>query len=155
MKKLVTILFCVGMFTFAQAQEYQTAAGLRAGVPYGGTIKHFISDEAAFEGIIGSRWSGFTLVGLYEIHQSIGEVEGLYVFYGGGAHFSSYRGYRWAGNYYRNNTTLIGIDGIIGLDYKIPDVPLNFSLDWKPVFHFVEYAAFWPHESALSIRYCF
>ncbi|HEY8687835.1 MAG TPA: hypothetical protein VIM07_01270, partial [Chitinophagaceae bacterium] len=32
--------------------------------------------------------------------------------------------------------TSIGVDGVLGLDYKIPSAPLNLSLDWQPSIEF-------------------
>ena len=31
-----------------------------------------------------------------------------------------------------NSTIAIGVDGVLGLDYKISGAPINVSLDWQP-----------------------
>jgi len=70
MKKfLLACIVMVTMTAFTNAQEYETAAGLRAG-PYNGlTIKHFIGGKSAVEGILTTRWYGFNVTGLYELRR--------------------------------------------------------------------------------------
>ena len=53
------------LFSFGQAQDYNTGIGLRGGLSNGLTIKHFISSNTALEGIISTRWRGLELTGLY------------------------------------------------------------------------------------------
>jgi hypothetical protein len=160
MKRGVIItLFIVNSFTI-NAQDYNTSIGFRLGWESGITIKHFIASDAAIEGIVGtSYWGGIYLCGLYELHTNPIDVEGLSLYYGGGAHLRSWSngGWglgnpRWKG--YSGNYLGIGVDGIIGLEYKIPDAPLNISLDIKPALDVIE--SFWVHGGgALSIRYTF
>jgi hypothetical protein len=47
-----------------------------------------------------------------------------------------------------------GIDGVLGLDYKIKGAPLNLSIDWQPSFNFVGYSYF-SNWGGLAIRYTF
>lgn len=69
MKKIsITILTIFLVFAYGHAQDYNTGIGLRGGFDNGITIKHFISEKAAFEGIISSRWRGLEITGLYELH---------------------------------------------------------------------------------------
>src|SRR5690606_17796772 len=104
----------------AMAQDYLTGVGLRLGSSNGLSIKHFLSDRAALEGILHTRWRGLLITGLYEVHQDINEVEGLRWFYGGGAHIGTWNANRgnprWGDR--SEGHTVVGIDGIIGLDYK-------------------------------------
>ena len=30
----------------------------------------------------------------------------------------------------------LGVDGVIGLDYKVSSIPVNLSLDWQPSIEF-------------------
>jgi hypothetical protein len=50
---------------------------------------------------------------------------------------------------------IIGIDGILGLEYNFVEVPINLSIDWKPSFNIVNNHDFWADGGALSIRYIF
>jgi hypothetical protein len=62
MKRTVLILLLTAVVTFTgYGQDYKTALGLRAGLPYGVTVRHFINKENALEGILASRWSGFVI----------------------------------------------------------------------------------------------
>ena len=47
-----------------------------------------------------------------------------------------------------------GIAGQLGVEFEIPSVPLNISLDWRPVYHF-NYGGFGWQGIALGIRYRF
>ncbi|PRY86344.1 hypothetical protein [Mongoliibacter ruber] len=158
MKKLLflfSIIFCLALGNESYAQ-YTTGVGLRAGVSNGLTVKHFISQDAALEGILHTRWGGFVITGLYEVHKDISDVKGLMWFFGGGAHVGTWNARRsnrpWGDN--RVATTVVGLDGIIGLDYVFDNAPINLSLDWKPVINFGG-SGFWGDEVALSIRYAF
>ena len=51
--------------------------------------------------------------------------------------------------------TVIGIDGIIGLEYSFTEIPINVSIDWKPVLNIIGYSGFWGDGGALSVRYMF
>ncbi len=155
---LLAIIMSFGLLNESKAQ-YTTGIGLRAGVTNGLTVKHFINQNAALEGILHSRWGGFMVTGLYEVHKDIRDVKGLMWFYGGGAHVGTWSGRGrfengppWAAR--NTGYTVFGIDGIIGLDYKFTDFPVNLSLDYKPALNFGYYGYGWD-EVALSIRYTF
>ncbi|WP_162343432.1 hypothetical protein [Cyclobacterium salsum] len=148
------LMMGLGLLNESRAQTYATGIGLRAGVSNGLTVKHFIQSDVALEGILHSRWRGLVLTGLYEVHKDIREVRGLRWFYGGGAHIGSWN----SGNTVKRDysgTTIVGIDGIIGLDFKFADAPINLSLDYKPAFNIINDAGFWGDEVALSIRFTF
>lgn len=160
LKKAVVAICTLVVWSFsmdAMAQGYNTGVGLRLGVSNGLTVKHFISDQAALEGILHTRWNGLVITGLYEVHKEIPEVSGLFWFYGGGAHIGTWNGNRgnpsWPDN--NNGYTIFGIDGIIGLDYKFSGVPIGLSFDYKPAFNISDVSRFWGAELALSIRYVF
>jgi hypothetical protein len=150
MKKIIlTFSLVICFMTYANAQDYKTAIGLRAGWNQGLTIKHFISNKSALEGLLAWHYSGFEITGLYEIHNSAFDVERLNWYYGGGAHIGFY------GNSYGGGSgTFIGLDGILGLEYNFSDFPINLSLDWKPAFDF-GYSHFFGDGGAFSIRYIF
>ncbi len=144
----------------AEAQDYRTALGLRLGPSYGVTVKHFYKTDQAIEGILDARRGGFNLAVLWQQHGRAFDVQNLNWFIGGGAHVGTWRhqyGYPWRsrdldrdGSY-----TVVGIDGIIGMEYTIPGAPINISLDWKPAINIVPQVGFWGDGFALSIRYAF
>lgn len=158
MKKILT-LFILSLFISPTlyAQDYQNAVGLRGGLFSGLTFKHFNSENVALEGILSTRWSGFEVTGLYEIHTPAFHVSGMNFYYGGGAHLGFYNGDNTNGVWgdTGKSYTLIGIDGILGLDYKIPGAPIDLSLDWKPAFNLSGYSNFIADGFALSARFTF
>jgi len=118
---------------------YQTAIGIRVGGTSGATVKHFFRPATAVEGILGTFGNGFSLTGLVEKNAQAFDVVGLNWYYGGGAHIAFYNGnhhYNVYGRdlHYRDSHDVgIGINGIIGLEYILPDdIPVAFSLDFKP-----------------------
>jgi hypothetical protein len=151
-KSIFTILLAISIVSFTNAQDYKTGVGLRGGFSSGLTIKHFVSEKTAFEGLLSTRWQGFEITGLYEIHNQAFEVEHLNWYYGFGAHIGSYN---------RNNVpwgtsgAIIGIDGILGIEYNFSEAPINIGIDWKPSFNFFGNSQFWGDGGALSIRYIF
>jgi hypothetical protein len=79
----------------------------------------------------------------------------LNFYYGIGGHIGF-----WDGRYYWNynndrNYTVIGIDGILGLEYNFKEIPFNLSIDWKPAFNLNDSSGFWGDGGAISIRYIF
>ena len=94
MKKLAYILFFSISFLLigkrSQAQDYQTAVGLKFGAyEIGPSIKYFMDKGTALEGIIGIRDHGVVITGLYEIHQQAFNVDNLNFYYGFGGHIGS------------------------------------------------------------------
>lgn len=122
----------------AMGSSYSTAIGLRGGETSGLTIKHFFGGSAAIEGIFGFWHHGFTATVLYEQHVSAFGAAGLNWYYGAGGHVAihthnTYYGYGHRRNgYYDNDNFGLGVDGIVGLEYKIPQVPIALSIDLKP-----------------------
>ena len=157
MKRFVALTAIIA-FIFsmnAKAQDYNTGIGFRGGLSNGLTIKHFTSTDAAIEGIVAFRWGGYHITGLYEKHQVAFDTEGLNFFYGAGGHIGMWDA---DGNPWFNegtNHTVIGVDGIIGLEYAFDEIPFSISADWKPAFNIVGDTGFWGDEAALSVRFTF
>jgi hypothetical protein len=128
--KIISILLIAFLLTFTsvKAQDYKTAIGVKF-YPTGITLKHFISPKNALEGIGYFFNYGARITGLYEIHGNINNAGGLKWYVGPGAHIGFYN------NKY-GGATAIGVDGVLGLDYKIKSAPLNFSIDWQPSIEF-------------------
>ncbi|WP_040664027.1 hypothetical protein [Nafulsella turpanensis] len=166
MRKLILAIFsCLLAVTLMPEQAlaqreiaYETSAGVRLSAFYGASIKHFFEDRNAVEGILHSSWGALKVTGLYERHMPAFDEPGLRFYYGGGGHIG-FTGSRYYDRRYDSDGSgvLIGIDGILGAEYTIQDreIPLNVSLDWKPVFEFTPFAGFWGAELGLTVRYIF
>lgn len=156
MKKIIlTLTLVIFMSAFASAQDYNTGIGLRLGTSQGVTVKHFFSQRSALEGLLATRWSGFEITGLYEAHNQAFDVERLNWYFGGGGHIGFWNGNRTYWGERGVNYAVIGIDGILGIEYNFREVPINVSLDWNPMFNLTGYSGFWADGGAISIRYVF
>jgi len=109
------------------SSDYTTAIGVKF-YPGALTVKHFLNDAAALEGLAYFH-RGLRVTGLYEIHYDINGVAGLKWYIGPGAHLGFFD------NQYGGGVS-VGVDGVLGLDYKFASAPINLSLDWQPSFEF-------------------
>jgi hypothetical protein len=140
---LIIVLVCAGLQL--SAQDYRLAAGIRLSnstptLSNSITGKYFITEKSAIEGIV-SFGNRFGIGGLLEIHKPF-SVEGLSWFYGAGAYVG-----------FQSGDTYLGPTGILGMDYKFTNVPLNISLDWKPELDIIPEINFVPDAIALSVRF--
>lgn len=143
--------------TFSQSKHsngYNQALGLKF-YPGGITYKKFVKNTAAIEAV-GYLWKyGFRVTGLYEFHNDLGDIDGLKWYAGLGAHLGFWND-DWKKEYpTRDNGIAIGVDGVIGLDYKISSAPLNISIDWQPSFNLIGYNYTESGWGGLAIRYTF
>jgi hypothetical protein len=158
MKK--SFLFCLtlGLILFfntqTQAQEYKNAIGGRFGVSNGVTFKTFLNDTKALDFILNFRstgtYSAFRVVGLYEVHAPVSDLKGLNWFYGGGGSLGSIKN-----KVTDNDDFAISLDGVLGLDYKFTNAPINLSLDWKPAINISPDTEFDGEGLGLSLRFTF
>ena len=151
MKKLILTFTFALIIGTTFAQNYTTAIGMRfEALEHGNggfSIKHFTNQQTAFEGLVmlGDRLIEFH--GLYEYHQAFRSNTDFNWFVGGGAHLG-----------FESSDVIVGIDGIIGVDYTFPRSPINLSIDWHPVYNLVSpntSTMFWPQKMGISIRYAF
>ena len=133
MKKSTILLFIITSILFfgkrSQAQDYTIAAGLKFSYEYGPSGKYFINKTDAIEAQFGLRSHGAVLTGLWERHVAL--VDQLKLYYGFGGHIG---GVGDNENPRYNKTILVGADGVVGLDYVIPNSPIAISVDLNPRF---------------------
>jgi len=155
MRKVLIVTFSLYIVSLSQAQNkstngssYKTALGVKVFDGGGITFKHFMSDKNALELIGYFDNKGTRITGLYEIHGPIKGAAGLQWYIGPGAHIGFY-------NSRYGDGAFIGIDGVLGLDYKFKGAPINISLDWQPSFEFGDNRGFNSDWGGLGIRYTF
>jgi len=142
------------------SSDYTTALGIKVYPGTGGaavTLKHFINKGAALEAL-GSFWErGTRATGLYEFHWDIPSAPGLKWYVGPGAHVGFYIDKYYNNNRYGGSYAAVGLDGVIGLDYKFNKIPLNLSADWQPSFDFgnERYKGFGGDFGGIAARYTF
>lgn len=153
MKKIVitcVVLFLMSFLSEAFAQtanpSYKTSVGIKF-FPMGLTIKSMSGKNSAFE-FLGYFNDGFRVTVLSEHFGSINQANNLKWFIGAGGH---------AGLADQSNggSAKLGIDGIIGIDYKFLHLPLNLSLDWQPSVGFGDQTTYSTNWGGIGVRYCF
>ena len=164
----------------SSSSGYNTGIGLRGGGYSSGlTIKHFLGSKngVAIEGLLTTEYKarGARLTVLGEKHLGVADVKGLQFYYGAGFHAGAYQGryyfaddryyyegrkgnlYLVRGDYRYDETTYVafGADLILGLEYKLSDLPFVVGVDYKPYFDvFNGYTGFY-NDAAVSLRYTF
>jgi hypothetical protein len=160
MKKIVFGFFLtagIGLFSNLPAQDYQTSLGVRLSSSNAMqnnsiTIKQFISEKMAIEGLF-TFGDPLALGALVEYHKQLTPA-GLRYFYGAGAYISFVKKVNVATSKSTTDPNF-GAQGVIGLDYKFSNVPLNISLDWKPELNIVSDINFEPAAIGFSARFTF
>lgn len=163
MKKIIlSLLTLLLVSTMAQAQ-YNFAIGLRSGGTTGLTLKKNYG-PTALEGIIGFWDDGFSATLLWEKNQRAFNEPGLRWYYGLGGHLAVYgddfdeRGPSWYrhGHHFTDGGLGLGVDGILGLEYKIPNAPIAVSIDLKPYLEIVtDGGAFFSPDPGIGIKVAF
>lgn len=158
MKKqiLIALMLLATLKSFAQqnnGSSYTTALGVKI-YPGAVSVKHFLKSHQAIEGLGFFTKDMVRFTGLYEIHNQLGSVEGLQWYIGGGGHFG-FGNDGWQDIGVRAEGFSMGIDGVLGIDYKIKGAPLNLSFDWQPSFVLVSQPNFQGGWGGLGIRYTF
>jgi hypothetical protein len=130
--------------TNPKIQDYKMGIGIRFSsrapvVNNSASFKYFIKDQVAVETLL-CFGTPFSIGLLVEKHKPFAGTS-LNYFYGGGM----YVGF--------SNPAMAGLQGVIGLDYKIPNLPFNLSLDWKPELNFTKDFFFEPAALGLSARF--
>ncbi len=160
MKRILLIaitITAIGSFSNASAQDYKTALGVRlssssAMVNNSISIKHFINEKVAIEGLL-SFGDPLAIGALVEFHKPLA-ASGLTYFYGGGGYLGFVKTFNT--NTQKTSTDPnFGAQGVVGLDYKFNNVPLNISLDWKPELNIVTDINFEPAAIGFTARFTF
>jgi hypothetical protein len=160
MRKALILVSFVSFLAVSQASaqsmgsDYETAIGVKFW-PGALSIKHFTQPNIALEGLVNFWDHGFRFTGLYEVHGDIGGAPGLKWYVGPGAHIGWYNdGWYHGDHYYGNGSASLGVDGVLGLDYKINGAPIAVSLDIQPFFELLDHPYFdvW---GGLGVKYTF
>ncbi len=141
---LFSLGFVLALSRPAAAQKYITAAGVRlGGGSYGITVQQLVAPRITIEGIagLGSREYSGTVLGEYHFG-ILGPSLNYYM--GAGGHLG----------HHKDTGAFSGLDGIVGVEYKVAFLPIALSFDFKPSLEFGgdDYARF---PTAFSIRYVF
>ena len=141
----VLAITCCSFFQQVNGQEYSNGLGIRlstsqATINQSVSYRHYFNENTAVEALL--SFDPIAIGALYEKVYPLG-APGLQWFFGGGA-YVAFKG-----------DNVIGAMGIIGLDYTIPSMPINLSLDWKPELNLVNNVNFQASAVGLSVRFVF
>ena len=153
MKKIflvLTALVFIGAAQQLQAQStYRTAGGLYVDFGNGASlvgphVKHFLNSQDAIQGSI-LFGSGATFIGLdYSYNKGIVNAPGLMWNVGVGPQVGFGHG---------NSDFLVR--PALGLEYKVPSVPIDFAFDWKPMWVLTHGSNFEAGRFGIAFRYVF
>jgi hypothetical protein len=144
MKKFMVMAALMVATLAVSAQDYNWAIGVRGGAFSGLTVKKN-NDSSALE--FGASWglgNYLTVDGVYEWQQPV-ITDGFNLYYGVGAFLGAFE-----------KAFAVGAEAVVGLEYKIANVPLAFSLDYRPaidVLHLNNMSGF--YNFGFGIKYCF
>ncbi len=147
MKKILFVMFAAIFAMGINANAQSWGAGLKVGADFGFNVKRYMGGNS-WEMVGAFHRGGFSLLGLYEWNQSLGN--GFTFYYGLGANIGV-----WDKNDDDDSSDLgVGIDGVIGIEWKLPNnIPFTLSLDWAPQFQLIPETEFWAKGFSLGIRY--
>ena len=162
------LISLLGLFTLqASAQAYSLEPAKKSGpfttgykkaigvkmYPSAISYKSFLTNSKAIEVLGYFTLDGFRTTIMIEKYSAFANTEQLSWYIGYGGHLGI-----WSEEWKKNNPNhkagiAVGVDGILGLDYKIKNAPLNLSIDWQPSFNFVGSSYFESGWAGLGIRY--
>ena len=146
---IVGLLAVAAITTTASAQNYRTAGGLFIDFGDGSTlvgphVKHFFTNQIAGQGSV-LFGSGFTAIGVdVSYNASIPGAQGLSWNLGVGPQ-------AWIGK----NATSFALRPAVGLEYTIPNAPINIGVDWRPAWRLTDGSDFAAGRFGLALRYIF
>ncbi|MCP4460055.1 MAG: hypothetical protein GY816_18830 [Cytophagales bacterium] len=167
-KILLSIVLLLPLCLFGQ--DYERAAGVRLGHSSGITYKKYVVKTEAVEMILSGRNEGTQFTALYEFHKPMEvsfEDESFFFYYGIGGHIGFER-FDDLNKVLISNTPLefvfedksylaIGLDAIVGVEYRYLSVPMTIGFEVKPYFNFIGMrytkSRFW--DAGFSIKYIF
>ncbi len=157
---IVLLLFSVG----ASAQNYMRDAGVRFGKRAVGSYRQFYKEDKAVELFLGYQERGLRLGGMRQFFSPAltKHSPNFRLCYGYGVHtgFTYTNKHKMFNREYRYDwkfSPLFGMNGILGIEYSFPEVPILVTADAKPFFEFSLNRFFYMKvfDITLSARYRF
>lgn len=167
--KLVYYLLALCLIPFAGiSQSSNKAIGIRGGVSSGFEYRVFSGNTNSYKVLLSTRQRGLQLTGLKEFHiPDVFDInEEISFVYGVGAHvgIESWNRYDYYDPYnphlyYRERRSgpIAGLDGLLALEYSIPQIPLVAGIEMKPYFNLFgkNFFQLQPFDFAFTVKYTF
>lgn len=140
MRNLYTILLLLCLSPAAFSQFYNKEVGLRGGYSSGITFRVNLQEDLSYEGQLNYRDKGGVFTLYRQLHHEIGmdRMGNWELIYGFGMHGGFYftDSYRilYRTIYFGKEvfTPVLGVDGYLGIDYKLVDLPMSFGASFQP-----------------------
>ncbi len=138
------------------AQIYGTGFGTLLGNPSGATMKVFLTERDAFEGIIATSWRGVSATALYELHFTFPNprFRNTHWYLGAGAHAG-----RWDNTapFYDGpeNITPLGISLVAGIESTFGNYPFTFGFHVMPSLNITGHFSPNIFQAGITGRYIF
>jgi hypothetical protein len=145
---LLSFILVTAFLVKLHGQDYKkNAIGVRLGLSSGITYEHNVDAFRGYKGLLSFREGGIQITGLIESHRPLylNFTNKMYYYVGMGAHVGYTRYPPQWGAFYKpfqgysgqpHFAPVIGMDAIIGLEYRLSNTPLSFCLDAMPFFEF-------------------
>ena len=144
-----SVMLLIGAAQQVEAQSYKTAGGLfvdfgNGPALVGPHVKHFINQNSAIQGSV-LFGGGATAIGLeYSYNEPVKNAAGLMWGVGIGPQAA-----------FGHGTTDFLVRPSVGLEYKVPQVPINFGFDWRPGWTLTHGSDFEAGRFGIAFRYVF
>lgn len=160
------LMFCFVILTTTGFAQDEMTIGVRGGISWGPTFS--ISDGyKGFEGMLSFRERGIQATAVYLLQKPLENKHrlNLWFYYGVGLHLGLVRWKNWRylqpgiGNPYWEydwkTSSVAGVDGKFGVEYRFYSVPLIVGIDYKPFIELFGKQVFkiQAFDFALSIKY--
>lgn len=137
------MLTCIGKIN---AQGLDNAIGFRGGLSNGITYQYFYQSMKDVKFLLSLRDQGMQLTAIIEQYEPvmISYHDQFFMYYGAGFHMGYVHPLHWTEltnhpqmvERFSAPKAVAGINGIIGMEYRIASVPLAFGADYKPFMEF-------------------
>ncbi|PIB37310.1 hypothetical protein BFP72_18785 [Reichenbachiella sp. 5M10] len=167
---LVVVLLFVLSPLCTEAQQYHQSAGVRYGSKTSAlTYKKFLKGEHAIEAWVSGRDEGVQLTTLYLHHipMSVASTDNFYFYVGVGGHLGYQKNKKISKRidqyspddyyYFKDEFVEMGIDAMIGVEYRLLRIPMSVNVDLKPYLNYIGFRKldgdFW--DGAIGLKYIF
>ncbi len=151
--KIVFVFLILISSAHLSAQNYSSSIGVRGGFFSGISGKFFIDNVDAIEVVGAFHHRGLLVSGMFQRHTNAFDAPGLNWYYGAGVHLGFYnRSYTPWYDDEDGNVSTLGVNGVLGLEYKIEEIPFTIGVDVTPAFNLIGHTGYWM-SGGVTLRY--
>ncbi len=155
MKKItfISLFLLSAMIVTAQKNDgtYNWAVGFKY-TPTAISVKHYTYRGDAIEFLLSKHELGTRLTTLLELCPKLNKSGSIRGILGVGGHIGIWDDGVKKNSYIKN--PIVGLDGIVGIEYKIPKAPIAFQLDYQPGIDLIGNSDTHRNWGGLTIKFC-